>query len=133
MVDNVSIDGDTINVELKITTQNEDKKTSVINEVNKVLENTNSFTNIKITIQEGAPSSPQPQEPKSQEPPPAAPLDGVRHIIAVASGKGGVGKSTVAANIALGLKNSGHSVGLLDLDIYGPSLPIILGIKNSQN
>ncbi len=129
MVDNVSIDGDTINVELKITTQNEDKKTSVINEVNKVLENTNSFTNIKITIQEGAPSSPQPQEPKSQEPPPAAPLDGVRHIIAVASGKGGVGKSTVAANIALGLKNSGHSVGLLDLDIYGPSLPIILGIQ----
>ncbi|GIT31984.1 MAG: hypothetical protein Ct9H300mP2_0630 [Candidatus Neomarinimicrobiota bacterium] len=50
-------------------------------------------------------------------------------MVAIASGKGGVGKSTVAANLACGLAQKGHTVGLLDLDIYGPSLPIILGIN----
>ena len=55
-------------------------------------------------------------------------LPEVKHVIAIASGKGGVGKSTVASNIACGLKNKGLKVGLLDLDIYGPSLPIILGL-----
>jgi len=53
---------------------------------------------------------------------------GVRAIVAVASGKGGVGKSTVAANLALGLKANGLSVGVLDADIYGPSMPRMLGI-----
>ena len=52
---------------------------------------------------------------------------------AIASGKGGVGKSTVASNIACGLKNKGLKVGLLDLDIYGPSLPIILGLNQKPD
>lgn len=55
-------------------------------------------------------------------------LPGVKHLIAVASGKGGVGKSTVAANLALALRMSGHAVGLLDADIYGPSVPIMFGL-----
>ena len=129
MVDDVSIDGDTINVRLKITTQNEEKKSAVIDSVNQVIGKTNSFKDIKVTVKEGAPSSPQPQAPQSPEQQPPPPLNGVKHIIAVASGKGGVGKSTVASNLALCIKNTGHSVGLLDLDIYGPSLPIILGIQ----
>ena len=58
-------------------------------------------------------------------------LPGVKHIIAVASGKGGVGKSTVAANIAAGLAAEGHSVGLVDADIYGPSMPSMFDVLNA--
>ena len=54
-------------------------------------------------------------------------IDGVRHVIAVASGKGGVGKSTVAANLALALAQAGHRTGLCDCDIYGPSIALMFG------
>lgn len=60
------------------------------------------------------------------------PLAGVRNIVAIASGKGGVGKSTTAANLALALKAGGARVGLLDADIYGPSVPQILGLADSK-
>jgi ATP-binding protein involved in chromosome partitioning len=65
---------------------------------------------------------------KRQAPPTQAGLPGVKHIIAVASGKGGVGKSTVAVNLALSLMKLGLKVGLLDADIYGPSVPRLLAI-----
>ncbi len=58
-------------------------------------------------------------------------LPGVKHVIAVASGKGGVGKSTVATNLALALHMQGRHVGLLDADIYGPSIPIMMGVKET--
>jgi ATP-binding protein involved in chromosome partitioning len=56
-----------------------------------------------------------------------APITGVKNLVAVASGKGGVGKTTVAVNLAIALKNMGNAVGLLDADVYGPNVPVMLG------
>jgi len=58
-------------------------------------------------------------------------LSGVKHVIAVASGKGGVGKSTIAASLALGLAHTGAKVGLLDADIYGPSVPTLFNVHSA--
>jgi ATP-binding protein involved in chromosome partitioning len=69
-----------------------------------------------------------PGRPQSAPSPQAKLIPGVKHVIAVASGKGGVGKSTTACNLALGLQALGLKVGLLDADIYGPSVPKLLGL-----
>ncbi|AQX27550.1 MULTISPECIES: Mrp/NBP35 family ATP-binding protein [unclassified Bartonella] len=60
------------------------------------------------------------------------PIEGVRHVIAVASGKGGVGKSITAINVALALQDAGFKTGLMDADIYGPSLPRLVGLVNKK-
>ena len=129
MVKNVDVSKDTVEIELTIKTQNDEKKQAVVDEIKNNLSQYFKQIDIKI-IADGPQQGPPPQSPQSpvQQ---KFNLDHIENIIAVASGKGGVGKSTVAANIALALKEKKYNVGLLDLDIYGPSLPIILGFNES--
>ena len=61
------------------------------------------------------------------------PLPGVAHVVAIGSGKGGVGKTTVAVNLAVALAKMGYAVGLLDADIYGPNVPMMLGVTRQPN
>ena len=66
-------------------------------------------------------------------PPAPLPLRGIKHIVAIGSGKGGVGKTTVAVNLAVSLVKLGFSVGLIDADIYGPNVPTMLGATRQPN
>jgi ATP-binding protein involved in chromosome partitioning len=68
------------------------------------------------------PQSPQGEQPK-------LPIPGVKNLIAVGSGKGGVGKTTVSVNLAISLARLGHTVGLLDADVYGPNVPLMMGVR----
>lgn len=68
-----------------------------------------------------------------QQPPSPRLLPGVKHIIAVSSGKGGVGKTTVSVNLSIALAKTGATVGLLDADIYGPNVPMMLGAKRQPD
>ena len=89
--------------------------------------------------QGGGNTQPKGQAPAQQEHHPAGTgpdaimMPGVKAIVAVASGKGGVGKSTTSVNLALALAADGHSVGILDADIYGPSIPRMLGVKGEPS
>jgi ATP-binding protein involved in chromosome partitioning len=71
-----------------------------------------------------------PQAPGEQ---PKLPIPGVQNIIAIGSGKGGVGKSTIAVNLAITLAKLGHAVGLLDADVYGPNVPLMMGIRETPH
>ena len=67
------------------------------------------------------------------QPPAPQPLPGIAHIVAIGSGKGGVGKTTVSVNLAIALAKLGHRVGLIDADIYGPNVPTMLGSTRQPN
>ena len=124
MVSGVEIKADEVRINLSITSQNDEKKKILVSNIEKKLGE--YFSSVYVEVEEKNSNGPSPGAQASSAEPV---LPNVKHVIAIASGKGGVGKSTVASNIACGLFEKGHKVGLLDLDIYGPSLPITLGIN----
>ena len=113
---------------------------SLVREARAALEPIDGVTKVKIDVKlPSAPAAPQgghahhgkPLKPGSipAPTPDGALIDGIQHVVAISSGKGGVGKSTVAANVAAALAASGQRVGLLDADIYGPDIPLMFGEK----
>jgi len=122
-VKNVQIFGDEVEIDITINNPSLQarKKTEV--EILKIIhKEVYEKAKIKINIKVDAPAASNVNEIKGK------PLPGIQNIIAVASGKGGVGKSTVTANMAVTLVKMGFKVGILDADIYGPSIPIMFDV-----
>ena len=122
LIDDIAVSDENVRITLKLSAE-KSKQEEMQKRVRNELESLGEFKSVDVVMTGAA----QPMDNIAQ---PMKP-EKVKNIIAVASGKGGVGKSTVAANIACSFSRKGYKVGLLDLDIYGPSLPIILGINES--
>ena len=127
LVKGVEIADGGVVVELQVSTENEESRQEIHHRVETKLKESGQFD--KVDVHMGAQVERQATQSPGAAAKPAVDLPGEKYTVAVASGKGGVGKSTVAANLAAQWVARGYRVGLLDLDIYGPSLPILLGIN----
>ncbi len=133
VVDKIEVQDQKITVELKFTTKSEETKIQVKDTVQKTLEE--AFPGYQVNVIEGTIQVKTSLGAKASDDPWAgrAPIPGIKNIVAVASGKGGVGKSTVATNLAIALAKKGLKVGLMDSDVYGPSIHIMMGIEDRPN
>ena len=128
LVKSVHLDGQRIAVTLQLTTNQPDVATKLQQAALEALGTLPGAVEpqVEVLLQKAQPSAAHGQQQTASQ---ATPLPGVQNIIAVASGKGGVGKSTVATNLAVALGMSGLRIGLLDADIYGPSVPLMMGAQ----
>ena len=120
LVREISINGTDVDVQLVISTTENAVAKTIRDEVTQALKGLMGSGRLNVKVDVQAPAAPTGNAGPAR-------IEGVRHIIAVGSGKGGVGKSTVAANLALALAQSGARTGLCDCDIYGPSVAIMFG------
>ena len=123
-VKELSVDGGKVAVNIELTTPACPVKDDLEKQARTLIEGLPGVSQVELTMSAKVPTAPASMG--------ADLLPGVRHAVAVASGKGGVGKSTVAVNLAAALAAEGAKVGILDADVYGPSIPIMLGVKTAR-
>src|SRR5436190_15229261 len=123
LVKSVQIDGGEVKVQLALATNDPNVPATIKNDAEKALRTIDGVQTAKVLIDIHAPPA------GAGTGMGATRIPGIRHVIAVASGKGGVGKSTVAANLAVALEQTQAKVGLCDCDIYGPSISLMLGTR----
>jgi ATP-binding protein involved in chromosome partitioning len=123
----VELEGSTAVVELEMSTHNPESAEQVRSEAEEAVRKTEGVSAVEVSLHVNQPTPPKDSPKKAVTSDPGL-IPEVKSVVAVASGKGGVGKSTVSANLAVTLAKQGHRVGLLDADIYGPSVPMMFGI-----
>jgi len=123
LVKSINIDNGEIKVQLALATNDPNVPATIKNDAEKALRSIHGVRHAKVLIDIHAPPA------GAGAGMGAARIPGIRHVIAVASGKGGVGKSTIAANLAVALEQTSARVGLCDCDIYGPSISIMFGSR----
>lgn len=129
LVKEILINEGVVTVRLKLVSSDPNVPKKIDTDIQSVLGVVTGVTRIDVEIEIGSPKASPGGPGKPGQAGNAQALTGVKHVIAVASGKGGVGKSTVAVNLALALKVQGAKVGLMDADVYGPSVPMMLGVN----
>ncbi|MBL0060144.1 MAG: Mrp/NBP35 family ATP-binding protein [bacterium] len=128
LIKEIRIDGDNVHVHVTVAARDSEVPGKIEEEVAAAIHELPGVKEVQVHMTWTQPAS-APQQPHSRPAPDSPVLEHVRVKIAVASGKGGVGKSTVAAGLALMLQDLGYTVGLADFDIYGPSVPTLFGIN----
>ncbi len=119
--------GGAVTVKLRVSTHRPEAAEQVRSEVEQALAGLEGLASGSVELHVDRPATREQQAQGAVTQSPDL-IPEVRHVVAVASGKGGVGKSTVAANLAVAMAQAGHRVGLLDADIYGPSVPTMFGV-----
>ena len=126
LVKEISAAHDAVSVLLQLTSQNPEAARQIKEESERVLKAIPGVNHVHVDVRQPATGQAAAANPFANQ----NRVPGVKRVIAIASGKGGVGKSTVAANLACALKHLGAQVGLLDCDIYGPSIPLMMGVHD---